>query len=194
MAVPRAHAPSSERIQIPRLNRDPVLSLRPWPVVVSIRGEDFTIPALPATDWLNVLMRDSPELDDVFPGLLAEEDQADATEALSASVTSLDDFSTLALGVVELAAGRPWWVAFRLIGTAKGSWDVLGAEMLLKGIDADQLSLSAWLDVLLLVILRNLDQKDVTMFTLKLESPPPEAVEEVAEELTMTRDAFASMM
>lgn len=194
MAGPRAPAPSSDRIQIPKLNQDPVLSLRPWPVVVSIGDEDFTIPALPATDWLNVLMRDSPELDDVFPGLLGEDDQAGATEALGATLTSVDDFSTLVLDVVELVAGRPWWVTFRLIGTAKGSWDVLGAEMLLKGVDADRLSLSAWLDVLLLVIFKNLDQKDVTMFTLKLESPPPELAAEVADELTMTRDAFASMM
>ena len=162
-------------------------------MVITVGGEEFTIPALPAADWLAALMSEAFSLDDLFPGLLDEEDQDRAVEALMAHMHDMDQFSKLTLDIVELASGRAWWVALRLIGAAVGSWDVIGAEMFLKQVNPEHLSLAAWLDVVLLVMLRSMDEKDITMFMLRLEAPPPEAQEE-ADEMTMSREAFTSMM
>lgn len=180
-------------VAVPKLNRNPVLSLRPWPVIITVGGEEFTIPALPAADWLAALMSEAFSLDDLFPGLLDDEDHDRATVAIMDNFHEMDQFSKLTLDIVELASGRSWWVALRLIGAAVGSWDVIGAELILKQVDPERLSLAAWLDAALLVMLRNMEDKDITMFLLKLEAPPPEAQEE-AEEMTMSREAFTSMM
>lgn len=180
-------------VTVPRLNRNPILSLRPWPVVITVGGEEFTIPALPAADWLAALMSEAFSLDDLFPGLLDDEDHDRAVAVLLSDMHELEQFHRLTLDIVELASGRSWWVALRLIGAAVGSWDVIGAELILKQVDPERLSLAAWLDAVLLVMLRSMEEKDITMFTLKLEAPPPEAQEE-AEEMTMSREAFASMM
>lgn len=180
-------------VTVPRLNRNPILSLRPWPVVITVGGEEFTIPPLPAADWLAALMSEAFSLDDLFPGLLDDEDHDRAVAVLLSDMHELEQFHRLTLDIVELASGRSWWVALRLIGAAVGSWDVIGAELILKQVDPERLSLAAWLDAVLLVMLRSMDEKDITMFTLKLEAPPPEAQEE-AEEMTMSREAFASMM
>lgn len=107
-----------------------------------------------------------------------------------------EELTQLCLDLVEAAGGRPWFISVRLIGVMKANWNVLGAEMLLRGVDATQLSLSGWLDVALLITLRNMDPKDVTMFTMKLELPPTGGVstQEEPAELEMSRDQFLSMM
>jgi hypothetical protein len=69
---------------------------------------------------------------------------------------------------------------------------VVGGELALKGVDATQLSLSSWLDVLLLILLRNMDQKDIPMFTMRLEVPP-EGFQAEAQEPTMSAQEFMAM-
>lgn len=162
-------------------------SLRPFPVVVTVAGEDFEIPAMTAADWLTLLM--VPNLDpfDVFPGLLDDDD----VSTLLAGDLSMAEFEQVAVDVITTASARSWWVALRLISVARDSWDVVGAEMGLKGVDATKMSLSGWLDILLLLVLRNLDPKDVQMFTMKLENPPPGMGE--SEEPTMSAEAFMAM-
>ena len=100
----------------------------------------------------------------------------------------------LSLDIIEAASGRRWWIALRLIGVMMANWHVLGAEMLLRGVDATRLSLSGWLDVALLLAIRNMEPKDVTMFTSQLELPPPEERVEIMEDMEMPRDQFLSIM
>lgn len=196
MAVRRPSVPSSTgsdsgRITVPRLNKDPVQSLRPWPVAVTWEGQEYEIPALPAADWLSVLMVEQLHLDDVFPGLLPEDQVQGVEEVLATTDPDVDEFLQFSLDIVETISGRRWWVALRLIELARLSWDVIGGEMALKGVDPDRVSLSCWLDQLLLVALRNMEPKDITMFTMKLESPPPG--EDKVEEIVMSRDAFLAL-
>lgn len=196
MAVRRPSAPSptpdSGRITVPKLNRDPIQSLRPWPLAVTFHGREYEIPALPAADWLSVLMVEQFHLDDVFPGLLDEEEQEAVADALMQGGEDADDLIQFCLDIVETASARYWWVAMRLIEIARTSWDVVGAELGLRGVDASRISLSSWLDQLLLVILRGMESKDISMFTMKLESPPPQAEVE-PEDMVMSRDAFLAM-
>lgn len=166
--------------------------MRPWPVVVTCCGRDVVIPALAAVDWLTILMGEEPQLDDIFPGLLSDEDADWVEDQIVAGRLGLEEFQDLILSIVETVSARRWWVAMRLIELARRSWDAIGSEMILRGVDAATLSLSAWLDVLLITVLKNSDPKEVTMLTLQLEAPPPEQESE-PEDPEMSRSAFMAL-
>jgi hypothetical protein len=155
---------------------------------MELNGTDYEVPAMAASEWLRVLMDEELSINTLFLELVP----AGPTILLDEGI-DLDDLMDVGLGIIEEASGRPWYIAMRLIATMREHWNVLGAEMLYRGVDATQLSLAGWLDVALLVTLRTLDSKDVTMFVSRLELPPPgEEVPE--EELEMSRDEFLSMM
>jgi hypothetical protein len=80
----------------------------------------------------------------------------------------------------------------RLVDLARRSWDAIGGEMLSRGVDAGALSLSGWLDILLITVLRNMEQKDITLFNMRLEAPP-EGEQPEPEELEMSRSAFMAL-
>jgi hypothetical protein len=192
VAAPRSVSPDSGRVTVPKLNRDPIQSLQPWPVTIWFHRREFVVPALSAAEWLAVLMTPEFQLDDVFPGLLPHDQEELVEELILDGQLANEDFRAIGLGTIETASAREWWVALRLVEMARSSWDVLGAELALRGIDASRISLASWLDVLLLTALRNMDPKDTQMFTLRLEAPPAEADVE-PQELEMSRDAFLSM-
>lgn len=192
-AVAGTHpSPDSSRVSVPKLNQDPVQSLQPYPVLITLGGEDFEIPAKPAVDWLSVLMSAQVELDEVLPGFLDQEDTEVFEELIISGHLGMEEYEKTILDIIEVASARNWWVALRLVEQARTSWDIIGAEMVLRGLDARQMSLSAWLDALLLVLLRSMDQKDVQMFCLKLEAPP-ENVEGEASEPEISAAQFMTM-
>jgi len=127
---------------------------------------EYEIPALSAADWLAILMADPFDPDDLILSLVVN-----GKDLLFAETVSADDLEYVCLDIITTASARPWWIALRLIAMARVNWSVLGAELILKGVNPTQISLAAWLDALLLTALKNMDSKDVTMFTLKLEEP-----------------------
>lgn len=153
--------------------------------MVTVHGQEYEIPAMVAADWLSLLMKEDLDPVDIFTQLLP-----DSESLLFDGSISVEELYDLITDVVSLVSARHWWVALRLIGLARDSWDVLGARMTLRHIDPTQLSLSAWLDALLLVTLAEMDPKDVTMFTMRLEAVPET---EEAPELEMSADAFLAM-
>lgn len=190
MVARRASAPSSSpsipRVVIPKTNKDPIWSLKPWPVVVTLKGRDVEIPALPAVDWLVVLMQPTLDLDQFIEELLPE------AEDLLYEGLDLEDLYQICLDAIAMVSARPWWVSMRLIGVARDNWEVLGPEML--KVDATRLPLSAWLDILLVTVLHSMDPKETTMFTMKLEQPPPEVLTETEpEELEMSASSFLAL-
>lgn len=186
MVAPSASPPSSV-VRIPVTNRDPVLSLRPWPVLLTVAGMELEIPALPATDWLQVLMKEEPDLEEILTELCPQ-----GTSLLFDESLDQEELWDILLELVEQASARHWWIAMRIINVCRASWNVLGAEMFYRGIDPNSLSLAAWLDAMLLVIIRAMDPKDVTMFNMKLEMVP--AGEEVDdEEMEISSEQFLSM-
>lgn len=179
--------PAVPRVIVPRQTTDPIWSLKSWPVVLSIGGRDWEIPAASAADWLSVLMPSPVDLDEIIMTMVVNGESLLFDESIGG------ELENVMLDVISLVSGRPWWQALRMIAVAVNNWNVLGGEMLYRGIIPDQVSLSQWLDVLLLVTIRSMDPKDVTMFTLQLENPPVEVVDSVAEEMEMSRDQFLSM-
>ena len=191
----RRSAPSVEqapRVQIPKLITDPVWSLRPWPVQVTIGPLQVQIPALPAADWLAVLMANEIDPEDIFPGLLEPEDMEAFEDALYAGEFGLDEYNRTFFEVIETVAARPWWVTLRLIGVVRDEWAVIGADLLAK-VDASALSLSGWLDVALASIMAHIEPESATMFTLQLEMPPPREVAKVQQELEMSPAEFMAL-
>ena len=131
------------------------------------------------------------DLEDVLPGLLDDAGDEIVEELLFQGRLSVDGKDQLTLEVISTVSGRPWWVALRLIETARSSWDALGAEMVRRA-DAATLSLSAWIDVLFHAVLLATEESKRTMFQMKLELAP-EGFGPKPEELTMGSDSFMSM-
>jgi len=182
-------SPASEtatRAPVPNLILDPIWSLRPWSTTLIIEGVSFEVPPLTAADWLSYFMLPEVDMDGfVMQFLPALEDEVNALHV------GADKLYEAILSLFEQVAARRWWVAIRLIQAARQSWHILGPELAFKGIDASKVSLSLWLDSVLLLMMRFMEAKDTTMFTMKLEMPPPGA-EAQAEEMEMTADAFLS--
>jgi hypothetical protein len=177
-------------IKVPRIVTDAVMSLRPWPIEMTVAGQDVQIPALPAADWLSVLMVENLVFDDVLMNLAPDVAEVVDQALFDGSIT-FDDYSKLLLDLISTVSGRPWHKALRLIAVVHVSWDVIGAELEFKGIDATEVSLGAWLDVALIALLKNLEEKDIPLFVTRLEAPAPGAEE---EEMTMAPDDFAALV
>ena len=179
----------SAKVVVPKLNQDPIWSLRPWPVTVTFMGHEFEIPALSAADWLVYLMQPVPDLDGLISDLLPG-----AEDLLYDLELDPDKLYETCLELIALVSARPWWVALRQVSVAMDSWHILGAELALKHIDPERISLALWLDTLLIVTIRAMDPKDVTMFVMKLEAIPVEALGSTpAQEMEMSRGDFLSM-
>jgi hypothetical protein len=189
VVVPGSDPSPTGRVQVSHVVTDPVWCLRPWSVDVRLGSLRATIPAMPAADWLAVLM--SPDLTawDIIPGLCpGMEDQLDS--AMLAGTVEYRQVHDTALEVVATVGARPWWFTLRLLSVMSASWESVGGELALSGVDAATMALGAWLDAALLTCLRGVDPKDVTMFMSRLEAPP--AGEEVAEP-EMSRAAFLAL-
>lgn len=141
---------------------------------------------MPAAEWLKVIMDEEAFMDDLFMELLPDPD----TLVLDVDV----DLNELAHVVLSQVCGRPWYMGLRLALLVRDNWNVVGADMLRRGVDAEHLSLSGWLDVALLTVLHHTNREDHAMLMSQLEMPPVEEREQVMEELEMSHDAFLSLM
>ena len=158
--------------------------------MVTVSGEEVEIPALCAADWLQVLMNPDLHPDDVFPGMLVEADRAYVEDQLHSGELELLDSQQLAMEIISMAGGRPWWVTMRMIAVARVSWDALGGDM--SKLDPEIRPLAAWLDHLFILLVRNIDDAKRNMFLMKLEIAP-EGWGANPEELEMSTDAFLAM-
>ena len=185
-------APPPPPVTIPKVVTDPIWSLRIWPVTFTVAGQDFTIPAIPASEWLELFMDNEIEAPEILETLLASEDAERLRDLMWDDRFALTDLGDLLLEVISAVTGRPWWVALKLVATVRTQWDFLGAELVLQGVRADTISIAAWLDVALLTILRNIDPEKATMFTSQLEMPPPGVTIE-PEAMEISAEHFMSM-
>jgi hypothetical protein len=107
-----------------------------------------------------------------------------------------EDLDLVELGqeVISEVCGRPWYIAIRLIHLVRDNWNVLGADMLRRGIRPADYSISGWLDVALLTLLHHVKREDQAMLMSQLEMPPSDEVQQVQEELEMTHEQFLALM
>lgn len=186
---PSSSSPSTGRVTIPNLITDPTWSLQPWPISLTVGQTEVEIPALPASVWLAVLMTDDMGFDDFMADISLDIEDA-VNEAVLNDQITMAELSELCFGIIATVSGRPWHIAARLIQTARASWHIIGPEML-RWINPAQVSLSAWLDVVLIVLLRNMEEKDIPLFLTRLEAPAPGVKD---QEITMTDNEFMALM
>ena len=158
-------------------------------------GEWVAVPAQPAATWLEQFMGGDLDLDAIFPGFCEAEQQDFVNDCLLEGCLDIEQLEKLTLGLIGQVAGRPWWVALRMIMVAEQRWSILGADLIVRKIDAATVSLSAWLDALWSSIFSHLPQDKWLEMSLIIETPPPsEAPEDPMEAMEISVDAFASMM
>ena len=104
------------------------------------------------------------------------------------------DLEELGRSVISEVCGRPWYIAIRLIYLVRDSWNVLGADMLRRGIRPTDYSISGWLDVALLTLLHHIKREEQASLMAELEKPPFDEVQQVQEELEMTHEQFLALM
>lgn len=167
---------------------DPVASLAPAGVVVSLGGVEYSIPALPALNWLRIFLKEEYSILEVVPGLIEPEADRDKIEDLIAiEELTFTEISEAALDAITIASGRDYWVTVKFLAITRMSWDTVGAMMARLNIDARQVSLAAWFDaayhVAREIIASGKDgQQHLVRFVSELEAPPPGVEIEFDEE------------
>jgi hypothetical protein len=160
---------ADQGVPIPKTNLNPIWSLCPWPIVVSLPGVEVQIPALPAVHWLQYLMDpEGPDLDGLVYDLMPEVEEYYFTDESFDREGLTETFKE----VIGTVGARHWWQVISLCSMAANSWDVLGPKMMEARADPTKVSLAAWLDVLIVTTLECLDKTKATMFTLQLQMPP----------------------
>jgi hypothetical protein len=179
--------------QLPELVRDPTASLRPQPAEIVLAGESFTVPARCAADWLEVLMG-GVDLDEVFPGLCDEDEADDVRYLMLEEVFTSQAVENATLDLISFAAGRPWWVALRMIQLAESQWSILGAALILHHVDPERLSLSAWLDALWATIFDHVPRDKWLTLASEIEMPPKELNTDPFDTMDMSVEQFTMLM
>lgn len=161
---------------------DPVASLRPAEIDVEIGEYVYTVPALTAAEWIEVLAEGNGWA--ILPGLLSSADRLSVLrDYLSGAVTS-QDLLDAGRHVLEVAGGRKWWETRRLVDSALQAnvWPTLHGQMVWKGVDLDRLTLAGFVNAVWVSALQAC-QKESERQALEWEvtKPPPGHLDEAEE-------------
>jgi hypothetical protein len=173
---------------------DLLASLKPWSIEdIVVIDRTYRIPALPAVDWLTILLDQEVSLFAVTR-LLEPDASEDIEEHILCGRYTREEWEQLTWELVGIAAGRPWWTTLYLIGNAKhvNNVETVKGELALHGVDATKISLSSWLDAVYRIFTQNMKPEDRQKFDLLLARPP--AGIKVKTDVNANRAAFSSLM
>jgi hypothetical protein len=147
-----------------------VAALRMWPVTGDLGGATYRIAPLPAIRWI------IPIVDDdwfaIVPGMLDPADRG-VDDALDDGAITHDDCVRAARDAVGVASGVSWWSAVRLVQSVMAAPDLTG-ELLMRGIDAQVVSLGAFVQAAYRLFTRDTDKKQRARVDRDVEAVPPE--------------------
>lgn len=143
---------------------DPAASLRIWAIEFELGGRTFEVPALPAADWLPLLLEGDP-LAVLDLGDLGEIDEM----ILGGEITS-EELGKALTSVIEQATGRSFHAALVLAQVAKMQWPIIGGDLVRRGMRFDQVSIGAALDAIHATILGLLKPEAAEKFQALLDS------------------------
>lgn len=149
-----------------------LVHLAPCDIQVSFGEQQFTIPAMNAHQWCQMLLGDPLDPYDIFPLLAGEKAVIAVEDAIGDGEVSSEDVARHALEVVTVAGDRPWWVTLRMLHIATQAWDRIGATLVREGVDARHLPLAAWLNAIWAITLAYIDPKSLAAWTHQMEDPP----------------------
>lgn len=169
---------------------DPAATLRCWRIDVDVAGTLYTIPALPAVDWLTPIVDGSHF--DIVPGLLSDEDGADVDDRLLAGTVTHVEIQAASRAAIAAAAGMKWWTAQRLAYAALSTW--VGGELLLRGVDPARVSLGGYLAAAYRAVTRSTNESQRNRIDMDLERPPAGLPPQEWFDEDEAADNFASAM
>lgn len=152
---------------------DAAVSIRPCEIDVTLGGVVFTVPALPAADWLTAIIGPPGAL---LPGLLPAADQHEIYDMLARGDLDPDEVSAAWRDLIAAATGRSWWSASRLCASASDpdAWPVVHGKLLTGGIDLEVVSVGALCNAIFFMILSSSkDDEERSTAKFELELPPP---------------------
>lgn len=165
-------------------------------VTVELGEWQYTIPALPASEWIAAVT--APNGGAIVPGLLNATDRTDAWRDFVQGGFDEQELAEVERDALEAAAGRPWWEADRLIRSLVDpeNWPTVHGELMLRGLDLEALPLAAALNAVYALIRKMIshDEAALARFDTGLKAIPagikPEDVYDQAE----AADDFLSAM
>lgn len=158
---------------------DPIASLRPAPIDVEFGEWTYTIPQLPAVDWIEAVL--TARAGSIFPALVGDQEVTrEVWLALARGEASTDDLIACARAAVGAAGGRPWWEVDRLIraATHENTRAVVLGNLARGGFDLGRVSLGMFCDAVYSYCVQNADEQQRFQLDAELRTPPPEATED----------------
>jgi hypothetical protein len=140
-------------------------------------------------------MAEPLDLFDIVPGMCGPYFESDVVHRMLDGLSEVQDIRRAGLDVISNVTGRPWWFSMRLIKTVMVSWEIVGGELAMRGIDAQRMSIAAWLDAVYYICIKNIEHSKLQMFMSQLEVPPPEELPfiEDSAEMEMSTDEFLAL-
>lgn len=170
-------------------------ALRPDVIEVTLGEWTYSIPALPAADWIEAIL--SEESGAIVPGLFDEEDQVDVWRELVKGRVDADELNEAWRHALSAAVGQPWWKASRLImaATQPDAWPGIHGRLTERGVRLDQISIGAFWNTVFFIGKSNCkDDQERNQFEFNLDRPPPEVQsEEIFDEVDAAADFMSAM-
>lgn len=175
---------------------DALAALRPAAIVVELGEWEYTIPELPAADWITAVL--APDGGAIVPGLLVAPDRAAIWRDFALGAFTAEELAAVERDALAAAAGRPWWEADKLIRSlaAPDNFPTIHGELMLRGLDLERLSLAAALNATYAMVRKLIghDEAALARFDTQLKAiPPGVAVEELYDQGEAADDFLAAM-
>lgn len=167
-------------------------SLRLWAITVDLGGQEYTIPAKPAADWVVAVLNAE---DEIFPVLsLLEPDDYEAAKdrVLIDMAVSFEEVAEVSKQALSAVSGWKWWSAEVLIHSAAAEWRLISGEMTKRGLDPNRLPLGAWLNGLYAMATEKLTASERMAFDMRLDRPPATADVKPEDRESWAAEAFAA--
>lgn len=99
-----------------------------------------------AAPWLEALAQPDASFVSILNDLLTKQSREQLYQNLATGSFSIKDVEAASKAAVEAATGRNWWEVLGILAMAEASWDSVGGELVLGGMDPFSISIGAWLD------------------------------------------------
>ena len=168
-------------------------ALDPSEIDVELGQWIYTIPALPASAWIEaILAEDGGSL---VPGLMDDATRDDVwREFLRGNITK-EELEQGWRAALEAASGQPWWQCARMIMSAASpdAWAIVHGKLASRGVNLSTVSLGACYNMMFVLCLEACkDDNDRVQFEFNLTTPPPEVSVEEAMASTNAEDDWMS--
>lgn len=170
-------------------------ALRPAPIEVELGPWIYTIPALPAADWIEAILDDDGGA--IVPGLMDPDTAHDVWREFLCGRIQREELEQAWRHAIGAASGQPWWQAARLVMSAVHgeAWPLVHGKLVMRGVDLDAISLGAFYNVVYRMGIESCkDDAERSQWEFSLTVPPPEVpVEEALAEFDTAGDFLSAM-